>query len=229
MRWPTIFSAHSDVLPTVLQRLRRRLARQRRAMQRYSFVAALCTAVAGYATSVTPPSFSELVTEAQTIARGTVRSVESRWVETPRGRVIKTFVSFAVEKPLKGNPGDTVTLEFLGGSVGTDTLHVAGMPEFKVGEQEILFVQGNGVQFCPLVRFGHGRYHVHSDAKTHRRFVTRNDESPLRSTADVQEPAEDHHPGAASATTAPDTTTALTPEAFETEIDHEVSRTATQR
>jgi hypothetical protein len=137
--------------------------------------------------------------------------------------MIKTFVTFSVEKRLKGNPADTVTLEFLGGTVGTDTLHVSGMPEFKVGDHEIVFVQGNGVQFCPLVRFGHGRYHVHTDAQTRRRYITRNDESPLSSVNEVQLPADEHAiPGTRRGTS----TTALTPEDFETEISGEVTHHA---
>lgn len=215
MRWPTLFkSAAPDCITTANRLWRRRRRRARWAA--FSLVALFGSGFA-QATSVTPPSFPELVGEAQMIARGTVTGTEARWVEGAQGRTIKTFVTFAVEKVLKGNPGRSVTLEFLGGTVGRDTLHVGGMPEFKVGQHEILFVQGNGVQFCPLVRFAHGRYHVHTEAKSQREYVTRNDETPLTSTADVAAPVDDH--GArAFASSAP----ALTPNDFETEIAREV-------
>ena len=174
------------------------------------------------ATSVTPPSFSELVDEAQVIARGTVTSVSSRWVESSRGPLIKTFVTVAVEKRLKGEAPDTLTLELLGGTVGSDKLHVSGMPEFKPGDHEIVFVQGNGVQFCPLVRFGHGRYHVRSDDATNRHYVARNDDTPLTSTTEIQTPVEDHDHGVPKRMRS--AAAALTPEDFETEIRSEVAR-----
>lgn len=202
------------------QRLLSRRLRRRRATNWWSpfhFLAFLAVAAVAHATSVVPPSFPELVSEAQVIARGTVTSVSSRWVDGPKGRVIETFVDFAVEKALKGSPGATMTLQFLGGTVGQDSLRVAGMPQFKPGEHEILFVTGNGTQFCPLVRFGHGRYRVRTDASTRRQYVTRNDGAPLASVADVQAPERNAH-----AMTAPQT--AMTPDDFEAQIATEVAR-----
>lgn len=200
-----------------------RLWRRRRRPAWWAFALFALIPLLARATSVVPPTFHELVTEAQTIAEGTVTAVQSRWVDGPQGNVIKTFVTFSVQKTLKGDARDSVTLEFLGGTVGTDTLHVAGMPEFKVGQHEIVFVEGNGVQFCPLVRFGHGRYHVHTDANSHRRFVTRNDDSPLRSVADVQRPTE-----AAAPSSGQSSTTALSSDDFEAQIATEVSHGAGQ-
>jgi hypothetical protein len=186
----------------------------------FSFLA-LLLGLSAHATSVTPPSFPELVSEADAIARATVNSVESRWVDAPQGRVIKTFVTFSVDKVLKGSPTNPLTLEFLGGTVGTETVHVAGMPEFRVGQREIVFVQGNGLQFCPLVRFGHGRYHVKTDARSQRSFVTRNDDSPLTGTTDVQLPADDH---AQAGTATTSSVAPLSPEQFEAAITAEAGR-----
>jgi hypothetical protein len=185
------------------------------------FLGALFAALTAHATSVTPPTFSQLVSEADAIARATVSSVESHWVDGPQGRVIKTFVTFSVDKVLKGSPANPLTLEFLGGTVGTDVLHVAGMPEFTVGQHEIVFVQGNGLQFCPLVRFGHGRYHVRTDANSRRAYVTRNDESPLTATSDVQLPAEAHESNSSATVSS---ASALTPEQFETAITAEARK-----
>lgn len=181
----------------------------------------LGTSAGAHATSVTPPSFSELVGEAQVIARGVVTGVESRWVDRPQGRIIKTFVTFSIEKTLKGAPDRVVTLEFLGGTVGEDSLRVAGMPTFTVGEPEILFVAANGLQFCPLVRFGHGRYRLRTDAAEHRQYVARDDETPVESTEDVSLPATEHEP-AASAPRHADR--ALSPELFEARITAELTR-----
>lgn len=220
------FSSHSDSLFSIFtHRLYSRWVRRKRRLLALRYAcAAFCIGVLGArATSVVPPSFPELVAEAQVIARGTVTSVEARRVEGTNRPLIKTFVTFAVEERIKGNPADTLTLEFLGGTVGGDTLHVSGMPEFKVGESEILFVNGNGVQFCPLVRFMHGRYHVRTDNTAHRKFVARDDARPLHSVTDVQLPADDHDSTKAYAHSSAD---AMTPEQFETEIKAEIARHA---
>lgn len=219
MFWP-FTSAHPDAsIASAAQRLRRRRRRRPAWWAPFTVVTLLLSGGIARATSVVPPSFSELVSEAQVIARATVTDVSARWVDAPQGRVIKTFVTFAVEKRLKGEAADSLTLSFLGGTVGADRMHVSGMPEFAVGETEILFVQGNGVQFCPLVRFGHGRYHVRADAGTHRKVVTRNDDAPLTSTDDVHQDAEPHgnaHRAALSA--------AMTSNTFESSIADEVAR-----
>lgn len=221
MRWPFHSASPAAVSTTSADRLlSRRLRRRRRSASHwwspFNFVAFLAAAVAAHATTVVPPSFPELVSEAQVIARGTVSSIESRWVEGPQGRLIETFVGFAVDQALKGNPGSTMTLQFLGGTVGQDTMRVSGMPEFKVGDREILFVTGNGTQFCPLVRFGHGRYHIHTDGTTHRPYVARNDGRPLTSVNDVQAPEH----GATAATAQ----NALTPDDFAAQVAAEVAR-----
>lgn len=223
MRWSFFSASPGQVIaPAARRLLSRRLRRRRRTSPwwgPFHFLAFLAAAAVAHATSVVPPTFPQLVSEAQVIARGTVTSVSSRWIDGPKGRVIETFVGFTVEKALKGNPGPTMTLQFLGGTVGQDSLRVAGMPQFKVGQHEILFVTGNGTQFCPLVRFGHGRYRIRTDAATHRRYMTRNDGAPLNSVNDVQAPERGVH-----AMTAPQT--AMTPDDFEAQIATEVARHA---
>ena len=140
------------------------------------------------ATSVVAPSFAELVSEAQVIVRGTVQAVRCAWVETPQGRLIKTYVTFAVEKRLKGPAPEELVLEFLGGEIDGEGMRVEGMPQFAAGRREILFVSGNGVRFCPLVGMMHGRYHVMKEAATAREFITRDDGVPLENPDDVQLP-----------------------------------------
>lgn len=184
-------------------------------------LALLLGAAAGArATSVVPPSFPQLVAEADVIARGTVTAVAAHWVDGPQGRMIKTFVTFDVAKVLKGSPPNPLVLQFLGGTVGSDTLHVSDMPQFKVGETEILFVHGNGVQFCPLVRMMHGRYHVRTDAATDRKYITRDDDTPLTSVAGVQQPVGGRPRAQAMRSDAG----ALSRDDFEAQIAAEVAR-----
>jgi hypothetical protein len=193
---------------------------------RISLLLLVLLAPAARATSVVPPSFAELVGEADAIYRGRVTAVASRRVEGTdgRGSMIKTFVTFAVERVLKGTEKREVTLEFLGGTVGTESLAVSGMPKFAVGDREIVFVQKNGVQFCPLVALMHGRYRVLKDESTAREIVARDNGLPLTDPADVETPMVNLPESVRAATAASARARALTPNAFETSITAEVQR-----
>jgi len=178
------------------------------------------------ATSVVPPSFAELVSEADAIYRGRVTAVQARRVERSdgQGNVIKTFVTFAIERVLKGTEQKEVTLEFLGGTVGDESMMVSGMPKFSVGAREIVFVQKNGVQFCPLVALMHGRYRVVKDETTAREHIARDNGMPLTDVAEVETPIVNLPDQVRAASAASASARALTPDAFEANITSEVQR-----
>lgn len=184
----------------------------------------LVGAVAARATSVQPPTFSELVDESDGIYRGRVVSVDPRRAATPDGTsLIKTFVTFAIERALKGPARDEIVLELLGGTIGGESLDVGGMPRFSAGQREILFVQRNGIQFCPLVRLAHGRYRVQRDDATGLDYVARDNHEPLTSTDEVTLPLA-HLPPRGPARAAALREQALSPEAFEARIRGELRR-----
>lgn len=186
----------------------------------------LALAPALRATSVIPPSFPELVAEAESIVRGRVTAVTARRVarsDAP-GSVIRTYVTLAVERVLKGSAPAEITLELLGGSLGPDRLVVAGMPSFSLGARELVFIQRNGVQFCPLVGMGHGRYRVQRDDAGARDIVLRDNGLPLRETGAVALPLQDL-PAPLRAAQAADTRGALSLADFEASIAAELDRT----
>ena len=172
-----------------------------------------------------PPTFPELVAEAETIARAKVTARECRWATSPTGRVIKTYVTLAVLKTLKGAARETLTLEFLGGELDGEGMRVEGMPQFAVGEIEIVFVAGNTVRFCPLIAMGHGSYRVLTEPVSCGRYVERDARSPLTSEREVQLPQAE----TASMANADRVSAALSPEAFEEKISAEDSRRAATR
>jgi hypothetical protein len=194
-------------------------------LQRSFFVLLVALAPLARGTSVVPPTFSELVAEADAIYRGRVMSIQPRRVARADGdgSVIKTFVTFRVERVLKGPLQKEVTLEFLGGTLGDEKLEVTGMPKFNLGAREIVFVQKNGVQFCPLVALTHGRYRVLRDEATAREHIARDNGMPLITTAEVEFPMA-ALPGPVRAARAADASAALTPEAFEASILSEAQR-----
>jgi hypothetical protein len=147
-------------------------------------IAAYCTIGLVWATTVIPPSFDELVSEAQVIFQGTVTNVRSEWTGEGAQRRIVSYVTFKVNDTFKGNPGDQITLRMLGGTVDGETMEVGDAPKFKRGDRDVLFVENNGTQFIPLVGIMHGRLHVRKDADGHD-VLYKNDGSPLTSTSQV--------------------------------------------
>lgn len=149
-------------------------------------------ALTARAMSVVPPTFDELVAQADTVLRGTVTAVRAEEFDSPQGRGVRTLVTFRIERTLKSialaSPADTVTLTFLGGTVGARTLRVVGMPTFTVGQRELVFVARNGEVLCPLVGLAHGRYHIVTDATTAREYLTRDNSVPLTSTVEIAQP-----------------------------------------
>src|SRR4051812_41051946 len=92
------------------------------------FVTALSIALAitaARATTVIPPSFDQLVQDAELIIQGTVSDVKSQWIGEGGQRHIVTFVTVNVEDAVKGDPGASYTLRMLGGTVGDETLEVS--------------------------------------------------------------------------------------------------------
>lgn len=146
------------------------------------------------ATSVRPPDFSELVEKAESIIRGEVIAVRSEWKGTGQTRRIVTLVTLRVDRTLVGqsNSSRIIELEFLGGRVGLDTLEVSGMPSFKVGSRDLLFIEKNGRQMCPLVGFSHGRYLIvpSKDGSPQAATIARNNKVPLESTDEVVLPLD---------------------------------------
>lgn len=112
------------------------------------------------ATTVIPPTFEQLVTDAELIFQGTVTSSISLWIGQGSERTIVTDVTFQIDDVIKGTPGKSYTIRVLGGTVGEETIAVSDIPKFNNGDRDILFVEHNGSQFVPLVGIMHGRFHV---------------------------------------------------------------------
>ena len=150
-------------------------------------VAALCAvfALSTQATTVIPPSFDELVDQAQIIFQGTVTDAQSQWAGEGGNRRIVTYVTFKVDEAIKGEPGATYTIRMLGGTVDGETMEVTDAPKFKVGDRDIVFVENNGSQFIPLVGIMHGRYKVAKDKATGREVVTSNSGHPVHDVAEL--------------------------------------------
>ncbi len=140
---------------------------------------ATLAATSARATTVIPPTFDELVGQAEVIMDATVTEVKSEWTGEGAQRHIVTYVTVKVEEALKGQPGASYTLRMLGGTVGEDRMEVSDAPKFAVGDRDILFVEHNGQQFIPLVGIMHGRFHVEQDKASGARMVKADNGDPV--------------------------------------------------
>ncbi|HVU16647.1 MAG TPA: hypothetical protein VHD32_06970 [Candidatus Didemnitutus sp.] len=164
---------------------------------------ALAVCPAARATSVVSPTFDHLVTHADYIVHAVVTGVSSEVISDSSGRHIITHVALSVKRVISGQPPQPLVLETLGGKVGDEEMVVTGAPTFAVGDEDILFVRGNGRQFSPLVALMHGRYPVQHDLQGHD-YVTRSNGAPLYDTSEVSLPMGSASPlRAANATALP--------------------------
>lgn len=155
---------------------------------------------AAFATTVVAPKFDSLVAQADYVVRAVVKSVTSEWRIDGSNRHIMTKVKLDVREVIKGTPPSPLVLEMLGGRIGQDELIVEGAPRFFVGDEDILFVHGNGHQFFPLVAIMYGQFIVSRDTATGLDLIHRSNGSPLYDVKDVTKPLT---AATAAASTAP--------------------------
>jgi hypothetical protein len=130
----------------------------------------VCLTVALDATVILPIEFRELVTSAPVIVHGRVVDVKSEWVDGRRA--VETFVTVAAADYLKGNLGDTVTFKVPGGQLGRYRTIFVGAPEFREGDEVVLFLQQRGPAYPYIIGLSQGAFRIVADARTGSRMVT---------------------------------------------------------
>ena len=140
------------------------------------------------ATTVVPPKFAELVSGADYVVRARVKAIRYEAKERPgKPPLIYTKVTLEVIETIAGQPPAEPELTVLGGRWGDHELRVEGLPQFEVGQEEVMFVHGNGRVFYPLYAAMHGRYPIRKD-KEGREFITRTNGVQLDDVAEVAAP-----------------------------------------
>ncbi|MEO8103398.1 MAG: hypothetical protein ABI790_12790 [Betaproteobacteria bacterium] len=125
------------------------------------FVCASLGAGSADAVSFETRDFDALAREADQVVVGTMVAKDSRRTGE---REIVTDYRFDDLKVVKGNVnGLTLTLTMLGGTVGTESLVIAGAPTFNRGSRYLLFVSGNGSVMFPLVGGNQGIFQMRKD------------------------------------------------------------------
>lgn len=140
------------------------------------------------ATSLVPPTFSELVANAATIAQTEITATRCEVRNSVRGQIIVTVVRAKVLDAIKGAPGAEIEFEQLGGQVGDTRMVVEDLPQWNVGDRDYLFLRQLKGSVCPLVGMPHGRYPISGDGVPSLDQVARANHEPLTSADEVAQP-----------------------------------------
>jgi len=111
-------------------------------------------------------SLKEMLARSELAFIGRVEKIEYLLSEPtpPEGvRVPHTFVTYRLEQVFLGQaPGGQVTLRFVGGWDARKMRYMtsSNTPQFDVGDNDILFVEGNTKRMCPLVGGVEGRLRI---------------------------------------------------------------------
>src|SRR5262249_39781885 len=103
------------------------------------------------------------------IARGKVSDVHSDWIDGRRA--IETFVTIDVSEYMKGDLGPSVTFRVPGGQVGRYRTVFVGAPEFKAGDEVVLFLKPMPPSTPIVVGLNQGAFRAVADARTGRPVV----------------------------------------------------------
>ena len=130
----------------------------------------VCLSAALHATVILPIEFRELVAIAPVIAHGQVVDVRAEWTDGRRS--VETFVTVAVTEYLKGDLGGRMTFRVPGGQLGRYRTIFVGAPEFREGDEVILFLKHSAPAYPYIIGLSQGAFRVVADARTGRRMVT---------------------------------------------------------
>lgn len=146
---------------------------------------AICLMNVGAALAQESLSIDAMILAAPTIV---VASVESRRAETEdygSSRLIVTKVTLRIEQTIKGSASQTLVVDVLGGTIGDMTLHVSHVPEFRVGDRDVLFLSGALHAVSPLVGSDQGRFRILADNESRQLRVLLPDFEPLSALSQV--------------------------------------------
>lgn len=129
-------------------------------------LSALCVSVplVARATVLVPIEFRELVTIADVIVHGRVASAQAEWTDGRRS--VETLVTIAATDYLKGDLGSTFTIHVPGGQLGRYRTVFVGAPEFRAGDEVVLFLRANRI-----IGLSQGAFRVVADAQSGRAMV----------------------------------------------------------
>lgn len=113
------------------------------------------------ASRLIPRTLDELASGSDLIFCGRCESVSSYW--NADHTLILTGYRFRVTRGIKGALGGAVTVEELGGTVGSRGMHVSDVPRYSVGEEVLLCVKRTELGRWETFGAGQGRFEIERD------------------------------------------------------------------
>lgn len=106
-----------------------------------------------------PTGVRELLSRADTVVHGRVAAATSHWNQ--QETVIYTTVVVDVARTIKGPERQQLSFEVLGGHIGNLKTRVSHMPDFRVGESVVLFLNfADAGALSPLIDGVNGKLEV---------------------------------------------------------------------
>jgi hypothetical protein len=130
-------------------------------------------------------TIDEMITAAPSIVVATVASRRAEEEFYGSSRLIITKVTLNIEQNIKGSSPRQLVVEVLGGTIGDVTLHVSHVPEFHVGDRDVLFLTNAPHAVSPLVGSDTGRFRVMPDTATGLPRILTSGFEPLTSVQQV--------------------------------------------
>ena len=110
-----------------------------------------------YSSTLVYMELKDILKRSEAVVRGVVRDVESRYNEE-RTKIL-TYTLIEIKETINGKTPPVITVETYGGRVGDINMKVPGMPEFKKGEEVVLFVKKTG-EYYHISGMVQGKYRV---------------------------------------------------------------------
>jgi len=130
-------------------------------------------------------TLDDLISQAPTIVVATVTARRADWEFYGTSRLIITTVTLDVEQTLKGSAPRTLQVEVMGGTIGDETQRVSHVPEFRVRDRDVLFLNGHPHSVSPLVGSDQGRFRVITESPSGVARVVTAGYQPVRSLAEI--------------------------------------------
>jgi hypothetical protein len=130
----------------------------------------LCFTPSLSATVLVPAEFREIVHGSEIIVHGRVTDVRAEWSDGRRR--IESLVTIEASSFYRGTPAPAVTFRVPGGQIGRYKSVTIGAPEFRPGDEAVLFLKAQGPSVPQVFGLNQGVFRVRVDARTGRRLVT---------------------------------------------------------
>ena len=117
-------------------------------------------------TSMTPLSVAELEAESDLVLHGRVRAIATS--RNQSGRIISRVRVEPIEVWKGTAPESGVVVTLAGGVLGTCRVVVDGQPEYRPGEEVVLFLKRNPLGEAVTVGLAQGKFEVETDPATGR-------------------------------------------------------------